>query len=147
MRRRLWLALPLLLAAGPAPPRAEAGWVRPPPPGAPAAAGYLTLVNPGRAPDRLAGASSPDFTRVEVHSMDMAGGVMRMRPVNGGLELPAGGRVVLAPGGLHLMLIGPKRVLKAGDQVVVDLEFARAGRARTRLPVRATPPGEAGAAR
>lgn len=146
MRRRLLLALPLLLAAGPAPPRVEGGWVRRPPPGAPAAAGYLVIANPGPGPDRLVSVSSPDAARVELHRMDMAGGVMRMRPVEGGLELPAAGRIALAPGGTHLMLIGPKRALRTGDRVTVDLDFARAGRARARLPVRATPPAGAGGA-
>lgn len=130
----------LLLAAAPAAvPRVEGGWVRPPPPGAPVAAAYLTVTNPGRRADRLSGVASPDAERVEIHSMALEGGVMRMR-AQAGADLPAGGALVLAPGGLHLMLIAPRRPLKAGDAVPITLSFARAGAVRATLPVRAAAP-------
>ena len=115
------------------------GWVRPPPPGAPAAAAYLTLANTGRIADRLTGARSPDAERVEVHAMSLEGGVMRMRPAPG-VELPAGGAVSLAPGGLHLMLIGPKRAFRTGDTVAVTLSLARGGEVQAVLPVRTDAP-------
>jgi hypothetical protein len=103
-------------------------WCPPTPPGAPTAAGYLTVTNTGRAPDRLTGASSPVAAQVQLHSMTTRGGVMRMRPVTGGLEVGPGRTLPIQPGGeLHLMLIGLKRPLKAGDHVPVTLTFARAG--------------------
>jgi len=60
-------------------------WIRTPPASAPTAAGYLSLSNTGAASDRLIGAASPAADKVEVHQMSMDGGIMRMRPVTGGL--------------------------------------------------------------
>ncbi len=62
---------------------------RPTPPGAPTAAGYLTITNIGRTPDQLVGGDSPLASKVEIHRMSMTGGIMRMRAVPGGLPIPA----------------------------------------------------------
>ena len=105
-------------------------WSRPNPPGAPTAAGYLTITNTGKTPDRLLGGSSPVATKIEVHEMSMTGGIMRMRPVAGGLVLPAGQTVKLEPGGFHLMIIGPKRAFKVGDHIPATLRFEHAGEIR-----------------
>lgn len=131
--------LPLLLAlAAPDPLRITDGWVRATPPGAPTAAAYLSVENTGRAADRLTALSSPDAARVEMHAMDMSGGVMRMRPMTGGAPVPAGGRLDLQPtGGRHIMLIAPKRRLVNGDRVTAALTFERAGTRVVTLPVRA----------
>lgn len=102
-------------------------WVRPTPPGAPTAAGYLSITNTGHDTDRLVGASSPEAARVELHATSMDGGVMRMRPVEGGLAIPPGATVSLAPGGMHLMIIAPLRRFAAGEAVEMTLMFARAG--------------------
>jgi len=64
-------------------------------------------------------------------------GVMRMRPIEGGLEIPSGGAVELKPSGMHLMLIGLKRPLVAGENVTVTLIFADGTRLETPLEVRA----------
>ena len=103
-------------------------WCPPTPPGAPTAAGYLTVANTGRTSDRLTGGSSPIAAQVELHSMTTQGGIMRMRPVSGGLLVAAGASVSIQPGvGMHLMLIGLKRSLRTGEHVPVTLDFARAG--------------------
>ena len=39
------------------------------------------------------------------------------------LELPTGEAVEFRPGGLHLMLMGPMRPLRAGDSVAMQLQF------------------------
>jgi periplasmic copper chaperone A len=70
---------------------------------------------------RLVAASSPIAGTVEVHEMSMDGDIMRMRALPNGLELPAGKAVALKPGGYHLMLLGLKQALKAGDTVPVAL--------------------------
>jgi copper(I)-binding protein len=114
-------------------------WVRPTPPGAPTAAGYLTVTNNGAAEDHLIGGSSPDAASVEVHEMTMDGNVMRMRPVAGGVPIAAGKTVTLAPGGYHMMLIGPTQQFKLGGMVPVTLEFARAGKVDVMFPVRQAP--------
>ncbi len=110
-------------------------WSRPTPPSALSAVGYLTIVNKASRPDRLLGGSSPAAKSVDVHLMSMAGGVMTMRPVAGGVVIPAGGTVDLSPNGYHLMLIGPKRPFKAGDHVPVTLTFQRAGKVKLNLEV------------
>lgn len=120
--------------------RLTAAWSRPAPPGAPAGAGYLTITNRGSRPDRLVGGSSSVVERVEVHEMKIDDGVMRMRPVAGGLVIPAGGTVQLAPGGYHIMLIGLKRRVATGGVLPVTLRFQRAGAVAVNFDVRATPP-------
>lgn len=120
--------------------RLTGAWSRPIPPGAPAAAGYVTITNTGTRPDRLLSATSTAAERVEVHEMKLADGLMRMRPVPGGLALAPGQSVALAPGGYHLMLIGPKKPSVAGGQVPVTLRFERAGAVRVSFDVRMTPP-------
>ena len=101
--------------------------IRTPPPGAPTAAGYAVITNASRRDDVLLGASSPAAARVEIHSMSMAGGVMRMRPVAEGLSVGSGRTVRLAEGGYHFMFVSPKRPLKSGQMVAATLRFLHAG--------------------
>jgi hypothetical protein len=98
-------------------------WTRATPPGASVGAGYMTIANDGARPVRLLGGETPVAEKVEVHAMSMDGGVMRMRPLTNGLEVPAGGEVELKPGGMHLMLIGMKRPLIEGESVAITLVF------------------------
>ncbi|RUZ41237.1 copper chaperone PCu(A)C, partial [Mesorhizobium sp. M7A.F.Ca.US.003.02.1.1] len=84
-------------------------WSRATPAGAKVAGGYFTITNKGSAPDRLVSISSDVSEKAELHEMGVKDGVMTMRPVAGGLEIPAGGKVTLAPGGYHLMFMGLKR--------------------------------------
>lgn len=123
----------------------SAPWVRPTPPGAPTAAGYLTVTNNGSAEDHLIGASTPDSASVEVHEMTMVDNVMRMRPVAGGIPIPPGKTVTLAPGGYHLMIIGPKRQFKTGEMVKLTLDFVHAGKVDVMFPVRQGPEAAMGA--
>jgi len=112
-------------------------WARATPPSAPAGGGFLKITNTGSTPDRLVSASSPAAELVQVHEMKMDGNVMRMREVEKGLEIPAGGSVKLAPGGLHLMMMGLKGPLKQGTSVPVTLVFEKAGRIDVELTVEA----------
>lgn len=98
--------------------------------------GFLTIRNTGATPDRLLSASSPIARRVELHSMTMEGAVMRMRPVET-IPVPAGGTVQLAPGGLHIMLIGLTQPLAQGDRAPLTLRFERAGEVQVELSVEA----------
>jgi len=102
-------------------------WVRASLGAVPNTAGYMTIINAGDAPDTLIAASSPAVERVELHEHVRDGEVLRMREVEGGIAIPAGGKVAFAPGGLHLMLMGVKEKLKAGTVVDVTLEFKKAG--------------------
>ena len=114
-------------------------WLRQPPPSAQVSAGYLQIGNPGDEADRLVSVETDAAERVEIHEMDEVDGVMRMREVEGGLEIPAGGQVALQPGGYHLMLMGAREGLEAGQQVDAVLVFERAGRVEVAFDVR--PPG------
>lgn len=102
-------------------------WTRATPAGAKVAGGYLKLTNTGATADRLVGGSSEIAGRVEFHEMALSGGVMRMRPLNGGLEIKPGQTVELAPGGYHMMFMDLKRQLKQGDTVKATLRFEKAG--------------------
>ncbi|WP_292622453.1 copper chaperone PCu(A)C [Mesorhizobium sp.] len=102
-------------------------WSRATPPGAKVAGGYFTVTNKGNSPDRLLSISSDISDKVELHEMGIKDGVMTMRPVTGGLEIPAGGKVALKPGGYHLMFIGLKRQPKQGEKFPATLTFEKAG--------------------
>ena len=102
-------------------------WSRATPPGAQVAGGYLTIVNHGSGADRLVSVTSDISAKAEVHEMAVKDGVMTMRPVAGGLEIPAGGKIELKPGGYHLMLMGLKRPAKEGESFPATLTFEKAG--------------------
>lgn len=74
---------------------------------------------------------------VEIHEMTMTDGVMRMRPLAGGIAIPPGGTAWLRPGGTHLMLIGPAGPFAQGENVPVTLCFERAGEVTVDLEVAA----------
>jgi copper(I)-binding protein len=101
-------------------------WARATPGGAKVGAVYLTLVNDGKATDRLLKAATPLAAGVSIHTMIKDGDVMRMREVDG-VEIPAGKTVELKPGGLHIMLMGLTRPLKEGDMFPLTLTLANAG--------------------
>jgi len=110
-------------------------WTRATPPKAPTAAGYLTIANKGSEADRLVAASTPLAETGELHIMQVKDGVMTMRPVEGGIEIPPGGTVTLAPGGYHLMFITLKETLKDGGKLPVTLTFEKAGAITTFLHI------------
>ena len=100
-------------------------------------AGYTIIVNNGTTADQLASATTPAADKVEIHTMTMDGGVMKMRPLPEGIAIPAGGTAKLAPGGNHLMLIGLKAPLVEGTLVPLTLNFAKAGPVKVELKVEA----------
>ena len=110
MTRYTALALALALIAAPAFAQefkagditVEKAWTRATPKGADAGAGYLTIHNNGATPDKLTGGAA-DFAAVEIHMMKTENGVMQMRELKEGLNIPAHGTIRLAPGGYHLM--------------------------------------------
>ncbi len=110
-------------------------WSRATPGGAKTGGGFLTIENKGTSPDKLIGASADAAGKVEVHQMAMDGGVMKMRPVEGGLTIDPGKTVKLAPGGYHLMMMDLKSPLKQGDKLPVTLQFEKAGKVQVTLDV------------
>jgi copper(I)-binding protein len=94
----------------------------------PAGAAYLTIENAGRSTDKLLSATSPAAASVEIHTMAMEGNVMKMREAPA-LEVPPAAKLEMKPGaGYHLMLMGLRQPLKAGEKFPVTLNFEKAGR-------------------
>ena len=114
-------------------------WSRPTPPGAPTAAGYLTITNTGAKPDRLVSAETPAAAGLTLHLMTDTGGIMRMRAVPEGVMVPPRAGVSLDPNGYHLMFEGLKAPFKAGDQIPAVLHFQHAGPIKVRFSVGAAP--------
>lgn len=136
--------LALLAACSPQPQvdpavAASDAWCRPAVAGARAVGCYVTLQS--AADDRLVGAQSPAGERVEIHTMSMDGGVMRMRQLEDGLALPAGETTSLKPGADHLMLIGPTAALEEGGEVALTLNFEKAPPAVVTAQIRSAPHG------
>src|ERR1043166_3466514 len=103
-------------------------WTRATPKNAPVAGGYLKITNTGSTPDRLLGGSAEVAKRFEIHEMKMDGGVMKMRELKDGLEIPPGATVELKPGAYHIMMMNLSRPLAKGDKVKGSLTFEKAGK-------------------
>jgi copper(I)-binding protein len=110
-------------------------WARATPGGARVGGGYLVVANKGEAADRLVSATATVSDRVEIHEMAVKDGVMTMRPLAAGLEIPAGGTVALKPGSFHLMLMGLKQPLKEGERFAGTLTFEKAGKVEVEFRV------------
>ncbi len=98
----------------------ENAWVRPTNPGQEVGAAYMTFTSKQNV--NLVHVESDVTKSVEIHSMDMQNGVMKMRMLET-LALTAGKPYQLAPGGFHLMLFDLKKPLTEGEQVNFTLTF------------------------
>jgi periplasmic copper chaperone A len=97
-------------------------WARATPKGASTGAAYMTVTNTGTAAAKLSCASSDAAAQCQIHEMSMDNGVMKMRPVEGGLEIKPGETVTFKPGGYHLMLVDLKAPLVKGKSVAATLK-------------------------
>ena len=121
-------------------------WSRETAKGQDAGGAFMTIANNGSETDRLVGGSTPVAGDVQVHTVSMDGGVMRMRQLGDGLEIPAGQSVTLRPGSFHIMLMQLKRPLAKGEAVPLTLHFEKAGDIDVELavqPIGAEAPMEA----
>ncbi len=100
-------------------------WTRATPPQA-ANAGVFMTIN-SKTADQLLSASSDLASKTEIHEMKMSDGVMKMRQMTAGLPVASNQTLTLAPGGYHIMLIGLKKGLVAGEKHALTLNFAKAG--------------------
>ncbi|NTV63658.1 MAG: copper chaperone PCu(A)C [Oscillochloris sp.] len=98
-------------------------------------AAYLVINNSASSADFLIKAESDVADNVELHTMTMENGVMKMSPVEK-IEIPAGGSQELKPRGFHVMLIGLRHDLKEGEVVKLTLTFQNAGTIEVEAPVR-----------
>lgn len=98
---------------------------------------------------RLVGVSSPVAGVAEVHEMKLEGDVMKMRALPS-LDLPAGKKVELKPGGYHVMLMDLKAPLAKDSTIPVTLLFKDAkgveSKLELKLPVGTAAPGAAAGA-
>ena len=124
-------SIALLVAATPAAAddvSVKQAWSRATPKGAQVASGYLTIENRGASADKLISAATPAATKIEIHEMTTHDGIMMMRPIEGGLTIPPGASVTLAPGGSHLMFIGLSAPFGEGERIPAALMFEKAGK-------------------
>ena len=112
----------------------EHPWARATADGATNGAVYLVLDNEGKAADRLVSAASPAAAKVQLHAHIDDNGVMRMREINA-IDLAPDATVKLAPGGLHLMLLGLVEPLKKGKAFPLTLTFEKAGAVTVQVTV------------
>lgn len=105
-------------------------------PSAKSGAAFMMLMNHGEEDDRLLSASSGAAQRVELHSSaEDDAGVVRMAPIEDGIDIPAGGSAMLARGGDHVMFMGLNGAFTDGDTVPVTLTFEKAGEITVDIPV------------
>lgn len=112
-------------------------WARATPKGADSGAAYLTVTNTGTAAQRLSCVSSEAAAQCQIHQMSMEGGVMKMRPVEGGVEIKPGETVTFKPGGYHIMLVDLKAPLQEGKTVEATLKSDDGATAQVAFPVTA----------
>ena len=128
LRQILLPALLLLTACGQnGEPDIQLGnaWARPTRGDAPGAV-YVATNNKGSADDRLVGAFSDHSAMAMVHPSELVDGVARMR-MAGEINIPAGSRIEMVPGGTHVMLEGLRAPLRTGDQFDLVLKFRKSG--------------------
>jgi copper(I)-binding protein len=139
-RRLLLFALPvaLLLNAGDALAdqlTVSSAWARATPPGAGMGAIYLVIKNGSTKSDRLLKLKTSVAASAGVHRTEIVDDIARMREV-AVLHIAAGEKLELAPGGLHVMLMGLKKPLVPGRTFVLELLFEVAGPRRVVVAVR-----------
>jgi len=113
-------------------------WAKASVPGQTVGAAYLTLTAQ-QAGLTLRALHTPAAQSVQMHEMIMQGDVMQMRAIES-LDLPQGQALGFAPGGRHLMLMGLKHPLRAGQVLPLRLEFSNGQSLQLQLPVRSTAP-------
>lgn len=137
MKCAIFLPLLALLAAcgqgGEPDIKLSNAWARPTRGDAPGAV-YVTIDNKGASDDRLVGAFTDHAAMAMVHQSELVDGVARMR-MAGEINVPAGNRINMVPGGTHVMLEGLRAPLKTGDDFDLVLKFRASGDKRVKVKV------------
>jgi hypothetical protein len=102
----------------------------------PISAAFMVIRNHTDTPDRLLTAQSTAASVLEIHLTEMKDNVMTMRPLEGGLEIPANSQVELKPGSYHIMLIGVQQDLMVGDKIPLVLTFENAGEIKLEVEIK-----------
>jgi copper(I)-binding protein len=104
-------------------------------------AAYMTIANRGHEADVLKRVRAKTADSVEMDQATVTPeGVVQIRKVENGLPIEAGASLVFEPGGTHLMLVGLGDALATGEQLLLTLEFDRAGPVDVLVPVSAADP-------
>ena len=126
--RRL-LIVPLLLTAcqsgGSGVIEIVDSWAPATPPNAPAASIYLEIDNGTRNDDRLVDVEMDRCDAIELHNTTIdENRIMRMRLATPeAMQIPAGGELVMQPGGLHVMCIGLDSQFREGETLDLTVTF------------------------
>lgn len=106
---------------------ASDAWVRAANEGQPMSAAYVELCNGGDNTERLVAVKFNGAEAVELHQTSMSdAGMASMAPTDNGVELAPHTVTALAPGGMHIMLIGVTEALEEGEEAAFTLEFENA---------------------
>ena len=97
---------------------------------------YLTIVNDGDVADRLLRVHTGVADTLEIHETVMVDDRMKMQPVTAGIEIPAHGSIEFKPRSHHIMLIGLRQDLRAGERFPLVLEFEKSGNRTVESEVR-----------
>ncbi len=108
-------------------------WVRGTVPSQKSTGAFMTLTASEDA--KIVGVSSPAARNTELHLSKMDGGIMVMEAIES-VTLQAGKPFAFRPGGHHVMLMGLKAPLKAGQKVPIRFEVEEKG-GRATLEVQA----------
>lgn len=117
----------------------SSAWSLSPPPASSNGAVYLVVENSGPQADMLTGAEADIAKRVELHATSHEDGQMKMHHHHS-FEVPADGSLELAPGALHIMLMGLVEPLEAGQSFDLKLMFMHAGEMSVEVEVLESPP-------
>lgn len=110
-------------------------WIKLAPPDAAVNAAYMQLHNHS-AVDRVVVAVTADCCdQVMMHESRRVGDKVFMHHLDT-IEIPAGSERSLAPGSLHLMLIGPRASLTLSDRVKIVLHFSDGTQLIESVPVK-----------
>lgn len=116
-------------------------WVSAPPPGTKVHAAYLGLRNTTDTLASIIGIESPIYDKAEMHVSKVENGVATMQKLEQ-VDIPPGAMTAFEPGGLHIMLIGPKEKIAAGKVVPITLKFASGRETQVSAMVRKAMPGK-----
>lgn len=110
-------------------------WLRATAPGAKMGAGFGVLNNASDQTVHLTAVES-QFSPVELHTVSKVDGVMKMRPLENGIEIPANGSVTLKPGSYHLMFVGLSEQLVKDESHTLVFNFDNGERLTIDVPVK-----------
>jgi copper(I)-binding protein len=95
-------------------------------PGKSITAAFFTLANPSQSDCTLLSAESPSAERIEFHTHQHQGDMVRMRALDQ-VKVPAGESLVFKSGGLHLMLFGVDPAINSDGVTQLTLHTDQCG--------------------